>query len=54
MGLGLVEYLDDEVYWPLDLIHMPDLLTLDDDGGADHLVGCRDVKEQSFAFLGHR
>jgi hypothetical protein len=54
MGLGLIEYLADEVYRLVDLVHMPDLLTLDDDGHADHPVGCRDVEQQSFAFLGHR
>jgi hypothetical protein len=31
---------------------MPDLLALDDDGHADHPIGCRDVEQQSFDFLG--
>jgi hypothetical protein len=53
-GLGLIEYITDELYWSLDLVHMPDLLALDDDGGADHPVGCCDVEQQSFTFLGHR
>jgi hypothetical protein len=52
MGLGLIEYLADEVYRLVDLVHMPDLLTLDDDGRADHPVGCCDVEQQSFTFLG--
>jgi hypothetical protein len=43
-GLGLIEYLVDEVYWSLDLIHMLNLLALDDYGRADHPVGCHDVE----------
>jgi hypothetical protein len=27
-GFGLIEDLVNEVYWSLDLVHMPDLLTL--------------------------
>jgi hypothetical protein len=53
-GLRLVEYLADEVYWSLDLVHMPDLLVLIDDGSADYPIGCGNVKQQSLAFLGHR
>jgi hypothetical protein len=52
MGLRLIEYLTDEVYWSLDLVHMPDLLALDDDGSADHPIGCGNVEQQSLAFLG--
>jgi hypothetical protein len=44
IGLGLVEYLTGEVYWSLDLVHMPDLLALDDDGSADYPIGCRNVE----------
>jgi hypothetical protein len=52
-GLGLVEYLADEVYWSLDLIHMSDL-ALDDNCSADYMIGCRNVEQQSLAFLGRR
>jgi hypothetical protein len=52
MGLGLIEYLTNEVYWSLDLVRMPDLLTLDDDGHADHPVGCCDVEQQISPSLG--
>jgi hypothetical protein len=38
----------------LDLVHMPELLALDDDGRTDHPISCRDVKQQGFAFLGCR
>jgi hypothetical protein len=54
MGLILIEYLADEVYWSLDLVHMPDLLALDDDGSADYPIGCRNVEQQSLTFLGRR
>jgi hypothetical protein len=50
-GLRLVEYLADEVYWSLDLVHMPDLLTLDDDGSTDYPIGGRNVEQQSLSFL---
>jgi hypothetical protein len=33
---------------------LPDLLALDDDGSADYPIGCRNVEQQSLAFLGHR
>jgi hypothetical protein len=45
MSLELIEYLADEVYWSLDLIHMPDLLVLDDDSSADYPIGCRNVEQ---------
>jgi hypothetical protein len=32
---------------------MPDLLAFDDDSSTDYLIGGRDVKQQSLAFLGH-
>jgi hypothetical protein len=51
-GLRLVEYLADEVYWSLDLVHMPNLLALDDDGNTDYPIGGCNVKQQSLAFLG--
>jgi hypothetical protein len=54
MGLRLVQYLTDEVHWSLDLIHVSDLLALDDDGSTDYPIGGRNVEQQSFAFLGHR
>jgi hypothetical protein len=53
-GLRFVEYLTDEVYWSLDLVHVSDLLALDDDGSTDYPIGGRNVKQQSLAFLGHR
>jgi hypothetical protein len=53
-GLGLVEYLADEVYWSLDLVHMPDLLALDNDGSVDYLIGCGNVEQQSLTFLRRR
>jgi hypothetical protein len=53
-GLGLIEYLVDEVYWSLDLIHMSDLLALDDNCSANYMIGCRNVEQQSLAFLGRR
>jgi hypothetical protein len=53
-GFGLIEDLANEVYWSLDLVHIPDLLALYDDGRIDHPISCRDVKKQSFAFLGRR
>jgi hypothetical protein len=37
-GLRFVEYLADEIYWLLDLVHVPDLLALDDDGSTDYPV----------------
>jgi hypothetical protein len=52
-SLGLIKYLTDEVYWSLDLVHMPDLLALNDDGSADYPVDCHDVEQQSFTFLRH-
>jgi hypothetical protein len=52
-GLRLVEYLVDEVHWSLDLVHMPNLLTLDDDGSTDYLIGGHNVEQQSLAFLGY-
>jgi hypothetical protein len=51
-GLRLIEYLADEVYWLLYLVHMPDLLAFDDDGSADYAIGYRNVEQQSLAFLG--
>jgi hypothetical protein len=33
---------------------MPDLLMLDDDDSTYYLIGGRNVKQQSFAFLGRR
>jgi hypothetical protein len=54
MGLRLVEYLADELYWSLDLEHVPDLLTLDDDGSTDYPIGGHNVEQQSLAFLGRR
>jgi hypothetical protein len=54
MGLRFVEYLADEVYWSLDLIHVPDLLALNDDGSTNYLIGGRNVKQQSLTFLGRR
>jgi hypothetical protein len=53
IGLKLIEYLADEVYWSLDLIHVSDLLALDDDSSTNYLIGGRNVKQQSLAFLGH-
>jgi hypothetical protein len=53
-GLRFVEYLADEVYWSLDLVHVSDLLALDDDGSTDYPIGGRNVKQQSLAFLGRR
>jgi hypothetical protein len=47
MGLKLVKYFADEVYWSLDLVHMPDLLRLDDDGSSDYPIGGRNVEQQS-------
>jgi hypothetical protein len=43
-GLRIVEYHVDEVYWSLDLVHMLDLLMLDDDGSTDYPIGRRDVE----------
>jgi hypothetical protein len=54
MGLKFIEYLVDEVYWSLDLVHVPDLLLLDDDGSTDYPIGGRNVKQQSLTFLGRR
>jgi hypothetical protein len=51
-GLRLVKYLADEVHWSLDLVHVPDLLTLDDDGSTDYPIGGRNVEQQSLVFLG--
>jgi hypothetical protein len=42
-GLGFRQDFTDEVDWLLDREHMPLLLSLDDDGRADHLVGRCDV-----------
>jgi hypothetical protein len=52
-GLRFVEYLANEVYWSLDLIHVPDLLALNNDGSTDYPIGGRNVKQQSLVFLGH-
>jgi hypothetical protein len=46
MFLGFIIFgqdFTDEVDWPLDQERMPLLLSLDDDGRANHLVGHRDV-----------
>jgi hypothetical protein len=53
-GLRLIEYLTIEVYWSLDLVHMLDLLVLDDDGSVDYPIGYGNVEQQGLAFLGHR
>jgi hypothetical protein len=52
MGLRFVKYLADEVYWSLDLVHVPDHLALDNDGSTNYSIGGRNVKQQSLAFLG--
>jgi hypothetical protein len=43
-GFGLIEDLANEVHWSLDLVHMPDLLALDNDGRTKNPISCRDVK----------
>jgi hypothetical protein len=43
-GLRLIEYLADEVYRLLDLVHMPDHLALDDDGSTDYSISGCNVK----------
>jgi hypothetical protein len=53
-GLRFVEYLANEVYWLLDLVHVPELLVLDDDGSTNYPIGGRNVKQQSLTFLGRR
>jgi hypothetical protein len=44
-GLRLIKYLIDEVYWSLDLVYMPNLLALDDDGSANYSIGGRNVEQ---------
>jgi hypothetical protein len=53
-GFRLIKDHANEVYWSLNLVHMPNLLALNDDGRTDHLICCRNVKQQGFAFLGRR
>jgi hypothetical protein len=53
-GFGVVEYFADEVNWSLGCICSSDLRSFNDDGRANHSVGCRDVEQQSFAFVGRR
>lgn len=43
-GFGLVEDVANEVYWSLDLVHVTDLLALDDNGCTNHPISCHDVK----------
>jgi hypothetical protein len=42
-GFGLGQDFTDEIDWSLDQECMPLLLSLNDDGRADHLVGRRNV-----------
>ena len=53
-GFGVVEHFANEVNWSLDRIRSTDLWPFDNDGRANHSVGCRDVEQQSFAFVGRR
>ena len=43
--LGLAEYFTDEVNGSLYLVDMAWFVSFDDQGGADHVRGCRDVEE---------
>ena len=43
--LGLAEYLTDEVDGSLYLVNVTWLVSFDDQGGADHISGCRDVEK---------
>ena len=46
--LGVGEYLPDEVYGLLDLKVVSRLLPFDNQGGAHHMVACRDIEEEGF------
>ena len=50
--LRVDEYLPDEVYEPLDLKVVSQLLPFDDQSGAHHMVACRDVEEDGFSLFG--
>ena len=43
--LGLAEYFTDEVDGLLYLVDVARLVSFDDQGGANHMGGCRDVEE---------
>ena len=43
--LGLAEYFTDEVDGSLYLVDVAWLISFDDQGGVDHVCGCRDVEE---------
>jgi hypothetical protein len=38
----------------LDLVHMPNLLALDNDDSTNYPIGGRNVEQQSLTFLGRR
>ena len=50
--LGVGEYFTDEVYGPLDLKLVSQLLPFDDQRGAYHMVAGRDVEEKGFTSFG--
>ena len=51
-SLGFIEYLTDEIDWSLYLIGVARLIMLDHHGSGDHLISCRNVKQEGFVFSG--
>ena len=52
LHLGVGEYLPDKVYGSLYLELVSQLLPFDDLGDTNHVVACRDVKEEGFSLFG--
>ena len=51
-GLGFTEHLTDEINWSLYLVDVVGLIVLDHHGSGDHLISCRNVKQEGFVFSG--
>ena len=51
-GLGLIEYLTDEIDWSLYLVDVAGLVALDHHGRGDHSISSRNVKQECFVFSG--
>ena len=51
-GLGLIEYLIDEINWSLYLVDVAGLVALDHHGSGDHSISRHNVKQECFVFPG--
>jgi hypothetical protein len=50
-GLGLIEYLSDEVNRALDFVNVDGFLTLNHDDCRDHAISGRNIEEKEIVFL---